>query len=886
MASDDLVCVAADASPANIRWWSRSAIASSVVFALIEVVFARAVLGHNDISILSASLLLVATIVFCFICRRPLRDWLSLYGWFSSVPSNRAAETTTGEDGTNCRPHHRTKKKCDHDADERRVGRVRRFSEQNGWGFIVCADQEGLKSQEQLRFSRAERDAAKLHIGDVVDFCPIYDTRKGGIAIDIHRVVDKVVVAKVLNDTSQMWNADDSGSESDEQVQSHSQNSSTEIAAALSGSPRIDSPPDCRPRRVQSSGQSVQSSGQVQHSQYEECSKIYDSNNDSPHNFIPQIEKQHHRQQQPSNHSRPSWCEYSQPEDGDLSLLPGQHSDTLSFSYSTEQVSQQDPAGPIGAQRHPHVAQEILPVQMTQQVETISNESVQDEVPPTPLAHQGQSCSKLPQCAAPSTSSHTEHGGAADSEAGWYLHNLCDSFDRSSASVSSETGANCHQLRPLAPLPSVKAKAHTSEVQAQQHQQTMSRDGPKLENNASSRYPLSSELHNQGWPPVTKLASSMSTVRPPLSRKDDRAVLKLSSCIEESQGMGKCKSPKLLPTIASQELPPFEADPVKIIIKNSFIQAVVAVDGDRKLQRSASDSDVASSSSSQDKADKSLYWLPSLSSSECSTQSKHSVKAAPVLGQWLPEKRAIFAEECDASSASNNLTVSGQGSVLGNQVRPDLHDPAAGLSLPWAEQRRTPLRPPKPATGQSLPWVPLKVACGPSAEVAAEAVCLRDDSTEEHSISNFMGHPPGPIIRDDAMPSTINTGVHKESAPQEHTSADAFGSDNALWLASLSSAEFVAQIHRETGVPIEELSELYSSGILQQVPRDEGVLTSIGSIDHASGNCRACVFWFRMSCVKSLNCPYCHLVHDGQRQKRIRPSKSTRQRRKAEASGG
>lgn len=37
--------------------------------------------------------------------------------------------------------------------------------------------------------------------------------------------------------------------------------------------------------------------------------------------------------------------------------------------------------------------------------------------------------------------------------------------------------------------------------------------------------------------------------------------------------------------------------------------------------------------------------------------------------------------------------------------------------------------------------------------------------------------------------------------------------------------------------------------------------------------------------MKSLNCPYCHLVHEGQRQKRIRPSKSTRQRRKAEKAG-
>lgn len=108
----------------------------------------------------------------------------------------------------------------------------------------------------------------------------------------------------------------------------------------------------------------------------------------------------------------------------------------------------------------------------------------------------------------------------------------------------------------------------------------------------------------------------------------------------------------------------------------------------------------------------------------------------------------------------------------------------------------------------------------------------------------------------------------------------------AMWNASPDAVDLVANIHAETDTPLEEIELLHQQGLLHKIPRDdEGHLTSTGSIEHFAGTCKACVFWFRMSCIKGLNCPYCHLVHSGQKQKRIRPSKSTRLKRRAEAGG-
>lgn len=82
---------------------------------------------------------------------------------------------------------------------------------------------------------------------------------------------------------------------------------------------------------------------------------------------------------------------------------------------------------------------------------------------------------------------------------------------------------------------------------------------------------------------------------------------------------------------------------------------------------------------------------------------------------------------------------------------------------------------------------------------------------------------------------------------------------------------------RALGVSDGQIEVWMRSGILHLIPVDEeGMLTSIGTTKHAEGECQPCIFWFRGECNRGLKCDHCHLVHPGQKRKRIRPSKATR----------
>jgi hypothetical protein len=96
----------------------------------------------------------------------------------------------------------------------------------------------------------------------------------------------------------------------------------------------------------------------------------------------------------------------------------------------------------------------------------------------------------------------------------------------------------------------------------------------------------------------------------------------------------------------------------------------------------------------------------------------------------------------------------------------------------------------------------------------------------------------------------------------------------------------------EGQMPMEKLQELSDEGQLHLIPRDEnGALTSLGAIKHESGECFSCAYWFKGLCKYGISCNYCHMVHPGQRGKRLRPSRQTRMRmkkheaRKAEEDG-
>lgn len=126
--------------------------------------------------------------------------------------------------------------------------------------------------------------------------------------------------------------------------------------------------------------------------------------------------------------------------------------------------------------------------------------------------------------------------------------------------------------------------------------------------------------------------------------------------------------------------------------------------------------------------------------------------------------------------------------------------------------------------------------------------------------------------------------VDSASTPSSNRSSDTSlqepgGSVLAVPEHSPRSVErLVERLHRENGVPLEDLRLLHEQGVLQKIPRTrEGRLRSVGSILHASHQCRPCLFWFRRCCINGIHCEYCHFEHSPARHRRIRPSKNARQ---------
>lgn len=65
-----------------------------------------------------------------------------------------------------------------------------------------------------------------------------------------------------------------------------------------------------------------------------------------------------------------------------------------------------------------------------------------------------------------------------------------------------------------------------------------------------------------------------------------------------------------------------------------------------------------------------------------------------------------------------------------------------------------------------------------------------------------------------------------------------------------------------------------------------GELTSMGSNLHTDGTCNPCAYWFKGVCSHSILCRHCHLFHEGQKSKRLRPSKQRRQKMRQRMKNG
>jgi len=391
-----------------------------------------------------------------------------------------------------------------------------------------------------------------------------------------------------------------------------------------------------------------------------------------------------------------------------------------------------------------------------------------------------------------------------------------------------------------------------------------------------------------------------------------------------------------------------DLDTLHLVVKNTFIQAVTSSEEERgrKLNRSKSDSDISQASSSESLSQRGLPPLPQLPlRSESVERSRMSVPS-PALGGPLAsavEEVTTAAGRDGAGRGSAALWVPPLSDLALDSSRQLKVDHSEVIN--YSEPQSLRLWPIEPEVVTHGSW-PIEVI-GSHDRHASELQQMHDhrwsvptdggdtpahgmiDNNHQNSLSvvkatSSMPAPPGillstlvnvvgasaasegefynkhqsaftslPAVRQAMAAPVIQ---HRESFSSFSTSSeDPRGSPRISrsridqgneQLTQSAENPFVAMVHAETGVAIEQLTTLYSQGLLQQIPRDEGALTSIGSVSHWAGDCRPCIFWFRDACTKGLSCAHCHFLHRGQKHKKIKPSRSTRLKRRAEGETG
>eukprot|EP00747_Dinoflagellata_sp_TGD_P170061 gnl/TRDRNA2_/TRDRNA2_200655_c0_seq1.p1 gnl/TRDRNA2_/TRDRNA2_200655_c0~~gnl/TRDRNA2_/TRDRNA2_200655_c0_seq1.p1 ORF type:complete len:390 (+),score=39.60 gnl/TRDRNA2_/TRDRNA2_200655_c0_seq1:54-1172(+) len=299
------------------------------------------------------------------------------------------------------------------------------------------------------------------------------------------------------------------------------------------------------------------------------------------------------------------------------------------------------------------------------------------------------------------------------------------------------------------------------------------------------------------------------------------------------------------------------------VIKNTFVEAVDVQKQQEALKRSKSDSDLSGSSEERMK-----FWLPSLSSASQNSS----------LEETSSEHRRSSREREALRNAMDMMAVGGQMGQL--SLGSSSSSTAAQRPLGSGPQA---LMPPRPPLG-SWDRVPPERATehlSPGFGSIWEAQGANGDwrNQQNQPSAGYMQASAGDFRRMGPGPPDPSS----RSVPPNRSQANpaAVPGSPAPDVGSL-----IEQMHRETRLPISDLQALAQQGLLQQIPRnDRGEVSSIGSIKHASNQCSPCLFWFRKSCAKGINCDYCHFRHKGQRNKRIRPSKKTRMQMRNSAPG-
>lgn len=131
-----------------------------------------------------------------------------------------------------------------------------------------------------------------------------------------------------------------------------------------------------------------------------------------------------------------------------------------------------------------------------------------------------------------------------------------------------------------------------------------------------------------------------------------------------------------------------------------------------------------------------------------------------------------------------------------------------------------------------------------------------------------------------APPPARRVNMANQSLVGGFRDMDPMDNDGSRLLMLRKSEEFIAQkapvmlgalaamspqLPRPHGLVQEEASE---------IPPDD--LPSVGSAGHFTKQCKPCVFLYNGICLKGVRCQFCHISHEADAYKRVRPSKRTR----------
>lgn len=155
----------------------------------------------------------------------------------------------------------------------------------------------------------------------------------------------------------------------------------------------------------------------------------------------------------------------------------------------------------------------------------------------------------------------------------------------------------------------------------------------------------------------------------------------------------------------------------------------------------------------------------------------------------------------------------------------------------------------------------------PGARPPAGIVFHQQDSTSSRFTSNS------------GMTGSLENGENDKDRWVHYGDSDGDGSDSDSAKPEVTcSPETEEAIQRQKDAIRTEVGDDLEK-LRARVPRDrDGNPTSIGSVGHAAGSCRACIFVnSKAGCTNGPSCGFCHFPHKRRRNK-VRPCKGKRER--------